>query len=165
MTRRNQFRQHLNAALPTSICIFRSINAEWTLQKGVYFKGIARHPFHCDMTPSRAPAVSSQEPGLRQDIELSTVNAKATPFCFPACNPFAHHLIHQARGVKNEACSCCRQRCCGELQPHSKASSKQRKVKSLPGGLWLATLLTHQPDVWALIHPASEAASTSPQQN
>lgn len=165
MTNSYQLRQHLNATLPTSICIFRSVDEAYMLQKGFHFKGIARHPFHCTMAPSRGPAISSWEPGLYKDIQLSTVNAKATPSCFPACNPFARHLIHQAGRVKNETCRCCRQHCCGKLQPHSKASSKQKTVTSLPRGPWLAILLTQQPDGWVPVHPAGEAASTSPQQN
>lgn len=75
---------------------------------------------------------SSWEAGLHKDTQLNTVNTKATLSCFPACNPFAHHHIHQAAGVRNETCRCHRQCCCGKLQLHSKASSKQKKVKSSP---------------------------------
>lgn len=163
MTSRNQFRKHLNVTLSTSICIFRSINV-WALQKVVYSKGIARYSFHRSVATSRTTEVSPWEAGIHKGTQLK--KPKATRSCFSACNPFAHHHIHQAGKVRNETWRHCRQCCCGKLQLHSKASFKQKKVvKSLFRRLLLAILLTLQPDRWAPIHPTSEGASTSPQQN
>lgn len=110
--------------------------------------------------PLRSPHVSQDS----QRHTLSTVDTKTTPSCLPTCNPFTCPLTHWATGVRMRGAGVT-EHYCGRLQPHSKASCEEKKVKSFPRGPWPAILLTQPPVTQALIHPTSEAASTSLMQN
>lgn len=133
-------------------------------QKGVYFKGIARHPFTAMQhlpEPLRSPH-GSQDSQRRTAEHCQHQNHPILP---PCLQPFYMSPFPLGHRGENERCRCHRQHCCGRLQPHSKASCKEKKAKSFTRGPWPAILLTQPPVTQALIHPTSEAASTSLMQN